>query len=334
MLRRFATAATVAATLSLACAATPALAQQEQFDHAFVIMMENQSFDEVVGRNVIDANGNPTGAWDTPFITFTAPSLSGFAFQYYGTTHPSLPNYLASISGNFFKIQDDNPSCYAEPPPGAGCHQIQATNLVDSLENAGLTWTVLEETMPKPGYLGPVYPKSGPTLYAQKHNPFVYFTDIATNPKRLANIKPLNQQYLSAALSNPTSLTYIVPNQCHDMHGTSTCSNYDKLLQAGDSYLQDLVHTITTSSAFTSHSALFVVWDEDDYSSRQFCCSSPKGDGGGHTLALVFSATSAGKQSVQPYNEYSLLRTIEEGFSLPYLGNSGNADVVSMWDLF
>jgi len=48
----------------------------------------------------------------------------------------------------------------------------------------------------------------------------------------------------------------------------------------------------------------------------------------------VFSATSAGKQSVQPYNEYSLLRTIEEGFSLPYLGNSGNADVVSMWDLF
>jgi len=334
MLRRFASAASIAVALTLASATSPALAQPQSFDHVFVIMMENQSFDEVVGRNVIDPSGNPTGVFDTPFVTFKAPALSGFAFQYFGVTHPSLPNYLSTIAGNFYKIQDDNPSCYAQPAPGPGCHQISATNLVDSLENAGLTWTVLEESAPKVGYLGPTYPTSGPTLYAQKHNPFLYFQDIATNPKRLLRIQPLNEKYLSAALANPTNLTYIVPNQCHDMHGTSTCTNYDKLLQESDGYLENLAHTIVTSSAFTSKSALFVVWDEDDYSSRQACCSSPKGDGGGHTLGMVFSGTSAGKQSLQAYNEYSLLRTIEEGFSLPYLGNSGNADVVSMWDLF
>jgi phospholipase C len=320
--------------MALACAASPALAQPKQFDHVFVIMMENQSFDEVVGRNVIDANGNPTGAWDTPFITFTAPAVSGFAFQYFGVTHPSLPNYLATIAGDFFKIQDDNPSCYAQPAPGPGCHQISATNLVDSLENAGLTWTVLEESAPKVGYLGPRYPDSGPTLYAQKHNPFLYFQDIATNGNRLARIQPLNSKTLASALATPTTLTYLVPNQCHDQHGTSTCSNYDSLLQEGDSYLKNLAQQIVTSSAFTANSALFVVWDEDDYSSREACCASPNGNGGGHTLGLVFSSTSAGKQSLTQYNEYSLLRTIEEGLNLPYLGNSGKSTVASMWDLF
>ena len=93
MMRRIGSAAALAAALTCACAVSPALAQPKQFDHVFVVMMENQSFDEIIGRNVIDPSGNPTGRWDTPFLTFTAPSISGFAFQYFGVTHPSLPNF-------------------------------------------------------------------------------------------------------------------------------------------------------------------------------------------------------------------------------------------------
>src|SRR5579862_2477407 len=139
MLRRFAAAFGFAATIAVALL-SPALAQPKQFDHVFVIMMENQSFDDLIGRNVEDGSGDPTGAFDTPFLTFTAPAMSGFAFQYFGVTHPSLPNYLASIGGDFFKVQDDNPSCFAQPPPGSGCHIVNANNLVDSLESAGMTW--------------------------------------------------------------------------------------------------------------------------------------------------------------------------------------------------
>jgi phospholipase C len=334
MLRRLTAAAGLAAAALLMSAASPAFAQPKSFDHVFVIMMENQSFDELIGRNVIDSNGNPTGAFDTPFLTFEAPSLSGYAFQYYGVTHPSLPNYLASIGGDYFDVQDDNPSCFAQPPPGPGCHLVNANNLVDNLENKGLTWTVLEESMPKVGWLGTQYPGSAPRLYAQKHNPFVYFQDVATNSARLSHILPLTPKYLGPALSNPATVTYIVPNQCHDMHGTTTCSNSDKLLSEGDGYLKKLVQQVVTSSGFTANSALFVVWDEDDYSSRLWCCSSPRGDGGGHTLGLVFSSTSAGKQSLTQYNEYSMLRTIEEGLGLPYLGHSGDSAVAPMWDLF
>jgi hypothetical protein len=206
-------------------------------------------------------------------------------------------------------------------------------NIVDRLEGKHLTWDVLEQSMPSVGYLGSQYPGAAPRLYAQKHNPFVYFKDIATNRRRLAHIKPLTPSSLSETLARPPSFTYIVPDQCHDMHGTTTCSDFDGLLQAGDHYLQETVPRIVSSPGFTSHSAIFVVWDEDDYSSNFGCCSSLPMLGGGHTLGLVISGRSSRKRSATPMNHYSLLRTILQGFDLPPLDHSNDADVVPMWDL-
>jgi len=161
----------------------------------------------------------------------------------------------------------------------------------------------------------------------------VYFKDIAKNPQRLAHIKPLTPRSLGETLAKPPNFTYIVPDQCHDMHGTTTCSDFDGLLQSGDHYLGETVPRILASSGFTSHSAIFVVWDEDDYSSNFGCCSSLPGLAGGHTLALVISDHSSHKRSATPMNHYSLLRTILQGFDLTPLGHSNDADVVPMWEL-
>lgn len=117
------------------------------------------------------------------------------------------------------------------------------------------------------------------------------------------------------------------------MHGTTTCSDFDGLLQAGDRYLQEIVPRIASSSGFTSHSAIFVVWDEDDFSSNFGCCSSLPMLGGGHTLALVIASHSSHERSATPMNHYSILRTILEGFGLAPLGHSNDADVPSTWDL-
>ncbi len=319
----------VAASLSFA---TPAAAAPKSFDHAYVIMMENQSFDNLVGHDKFDANGNNLGP-DTPFITKSALT-EGLATLYFGVTHPSLPNYVATISGDYFGIQDDASSCYALPTPDPGCHKITAPNLVDRLEANHLKFIALMETMPSQGYLGTQYPSASPRLYAQKHNPFVYFQDIAQNKARLDRIKPLLNATLDETLANPPSLTYIVPNQCHDMHGTSTCTDFDGLLRTGDKYLERLVTKIASSRGYTKNSAIFVVWDEDDYSSNLGCCSSLPSLGGGHTLTLVYSATSVQKRSATPYNHYSLLRTLLEGFKLAPLGHSNDSDVQPMWDLF
>lgn len=316
----------------LAFGATPASAQPS-FDHVYVLMMENQSFDNLVGRDVVNASGNPTTP-DTPFITQLATQYSGVATLYYGVTHPSLPNYLTQIAGDYFNVQDDNDSCFAVPPPGPGCHTLTGTNLVDTLEQAGKSWVVLEQSMPRAGFLGDQWPKSGaPRLYAQKHNPFVYFSDIASNSARMQKILPMTQTTLAQTLSNPPSFTYIVPDQCHDMHGTTTCTDFDGLLREGDREVSKLVTEITGASTFTANSVLLVVWDEDDYSSNFGCCDSKRRLGGGHTLAMVVDKNPYWRASAVPMNHYSLLKTIEEGLGLPLLGHSADPNVPDMMSL-
>ena len=63
--------------------------------HIFYIMMENHGYDEIVGNTA-----------DAPYTNFLARH-AGLATDYFGVTHPSLPNYLAAISGSYQGIWDD-----------------------------------------------------------------------------------------------------------------------------------------------------------------------------------------------------------------------------------
>jgi phosphatidylinositol-3-phosphatase len=79
------------------------------FDHVFVIMMENTGYNTLIG--------NP----NAPFINFAA-ATTGLATNYYGVTHPSQPNYIASTSGSTNGVADDNDTT------------IDGPNVVDQLE--------------------------------------------------------------------------------------------------------------------------------------------------------------------------------------------------------
>ncbi len=332
--RLFRAAAVAAATLFVTCSSLPAAAasQDRTFDHVWIIMMENQSFDIALGRNRVDANGNILEP-DTPYLNHLA-STQGLATLYFGVTHPSEPNYLATIAGDYFGVQNDNDSCFAKPANEPGCNKVSAPNIVDSLESHGLSWGALMESMPSTGFLGGQYPGPAPRLYAQKHNPFVYFSDIVHSPSRLNKIRPMTKATLTEAVAKPANFEYLVPNQCDDMHGTTTCPTLDPLLKQGDATVKTLVSTITSAPTFTTRSAIFVVWDEDDYSSNFGCCDSLPALGGGHTVTIVVSKTSAGKRSAVPMNHYSLLKTIEQGFNLPLLGHSADPRISTLWDLF
>lgn len=124
MLRRYLASAAVCAAWTLAFnLPPPASASPERSDHVYVIVMENQSFDNLVGRNKVDPTTGNLLQRDTPYITGLAQTME-LSTLYFGVTHPSLPNYLAQIAGDYFGVQDDNPSCYAVPAPGPGCQQI------------------------------------------------------------------------------------------------------------------------------------------------------------------------------------------------------------------
>jgi hypothetical protein len=60
-----------------------------RLDRVFVIMMENTSYSDLLNQ----ANPNTT------FVQSLAENY-GLATHYYGVTHPSLPNYVAAISGS------------------------------------------------------------------------------------------------------------------------------------------------------------------------------------------------------------------------------------------
>src|SRR5260370_23861570 len=64
------------------------------FQHVFVIMMENTSYTSLIG--------NP----NAPFINATSQNF-GSAANYFGVTHPSQPNYIAATSGSTNGVTGD-----------------------------------------------------------------------------------------------------------------------------------------------------------------------------------------------------------------------------------
>ncbi len=84
--------------------------------------------------------------------------------------------------------------------------------------------------------------------------------------------------------------------------------------------------------------AIVITWDEDDYSDQgqpgTGCCGA--NPGGGHVVTMVITNNRHAHHVVDntPYNHYSLLRTIEQEFGLPYLAHAGDTTVPSMAPLF
>ena len=316
--------------------------------HVFVIMLENHSQSTVIG----DPNA--------PYITSLAQDY-GEATNYYGVTHPSLPNYVAAISGSNWFVQSDDPSV-----------RFDNTNLVDQLESHGKTWAAYMEAMPANDKLADSWPEEHNALYASKHNPFVLFTDIRASGARMANIKPYSDFAGDLNSGHVADFVWISPDQCNDMHGgvytavaghpETPCpygsavddANDAALKQKADAFVQTAVETITSSKAWTGNSAIFILTDENDYTgnttnggweSTAGCCDSPvvqAGDtrisatwpggtyGGGLIPAVVVTTHGVRHYaSDTAYNHYSLLRTIEEAWSLGYLGNASDANNVS-----
>jgi hypothetical protein len=250
--------------------------------HIFVIMLENHSKSSVID----DANA--------PYITSLAHS-GAMAANYYGVTHPSLPNYVAAISGSNWFVNDDNPS-----------NRFDHTNLVDQLESNKLTWGAYMESMPSAGYTDDYWPSSAQQLYASKHNPFVLFNDIRSNAGRLAKIKPYTALATDLQKESTTpNFVWISPNQCHDMHGgvfaavaadgsdgtpcpygsTKDDANDAALKAKADAFVKGAVTAIQASAAWKGGSAaIFILTDENDFTgnaatdgweSAAGCCDSP-----------------------------------------------------------
>jgi hypothetical protein len=213
----------------------------------------------------------------------------GLATNYDAVAHPSEPNYLALFSGSTQGVSDD------------AVHTFASRNLADQLDAHGRSWRVFAENVPL-GCSNAVSAAGGEDgfgTYARKHEPAISFSDISRSSSRCARITDFSHFSPTAA-----SFELIVPNMCNDMHDCSVAT--------GDSFLAGFVPRITRSAAFAT-SALFLTWDEGSTSTA----------GGGHVATLVVSPKVApGTRSATRHDHYSLLRTIENSWSLGCLANS------------
>jgi hypothetical protein len=315
-MRRAIAATGFATVLAMVVGAAPAAASTgpiPNFQHVFVIMMENTGFDSLIG--------NP----NAPFINDVAAN-NGLALNYFGVTHPSQPNYIAATSGSTNGVTSDSDVT------------IDVPNIVDQVEGSSRTWKAYMQSLSLCG--GNVLAHAcGNQLYERKHNPFVSYQDVQSDPARMSNIVDFSQLSSDLTAGNVANYVWISPDQCHDMHGrfsptpdTDPCAfqHVQGLIAAGDTFLASTVDAITSSQTWQNSNSLIVItWDESDFTGSGFngfgddsgCCDSLPGKGGGHVVTLVISSTNSSmRRSGVAFNHYSMLATVQHAWSLGCLG--------------
>ena len=151
-------------------------------DHVVVVVMENRSFNEIIGSS------------RAPYINELARGGALFT-QSYAVTHPSQPNYLALFSGSRQGVTSD--SCP---------HTFTTANLGRSMGAAGRSFAGYSEGLPA---VGSLVCEQG--AYARKHAPWVNFPSVP----RSASVPFTSFPSSHAALPD---LSFVIPDLDHDMH--------------------------------------------------------------------------------------------------------------------
>src|SRR6516164_2749659 len=275
-------------------AGMPARADDNQggvpkLDHVFVIVLENHNSFTSFGSNGIIGNPqapNITALWNKYNI----------ATNYNAVWHPSLPNYVSMITGNWIGTDevatghsyppgstvgisdDDSPSVaidYPSPPANLSIHRwrVNLPSLAGQLVKAGKDWRAYLQNIPESGTHLANWPGDNNTakLYAVKHNPFPYVAEVQDDPKQFAKQVPLERLFGDLGSEQVPALAYIVPDQCRDMHGLSNplapCGGAsdtdDNDVKRGDDETGWLVDGIMGSTMWEhGRNAIFVVFDE------------------------------------------------------------------------
>ncbi len=269
----------------------PPPASSVHFGHVFLVVEENANYSNVVASPSM------------PYLN-TLANQYGLATNYFADAHPSIPNYFELTAGQILTLID------ASTPQ---LFPVSTDNVVRELLAAGKTWKSYAEDLPSVGYTG------GDTgLYAVRHNPLAYFTDVQNNSKQVQNLVPFTQLAADLNTANLPEYSFIVPNLCNDAH--------DCPLSTADTWLKTNIDPLINSPQFQKDGLLVILFDEAN--------TLDLTAGGGHVLAVVVSPLSKrGYKSIAFYQHQSVLRLTLEGLGVTKLpGDAATAPV--MWEFF
>ena len=273
------------------------------FEHVFVVVEENQNYDDVVG------NEN-----DLPYFNSLIREY-GLATNYYANTHPSVNNYFYLTAGhagfsNLWTSDGFLANLHAELVPGE--------NIASILTDNRKTWKAYLEGLPEAGSL-----TSNHAGYVKRHDPFAYFTTVVggdrDHSQQKSSLVPFEPNF-EKDLQNHTfpNYSFIVPDihdDGHDdvkTHKEAACGDHAALQQI-DQWLSRRIRPLVEDADFKRSGLLIVVFDEacgrGPTVDNRLDPKQPSLRGGGHIPGLIISSkTKPGTRSDQLIHHESVLR--------------------------
>ncbi len=337
-----------------------------EIKHVFLIVLDGHGYEEAFGKE------SPA-----PYLAETLAGEGKLLSNYYAVAQGGLANEIALLSGQGPTPQTalNCPEYTAIAPgtvnaegqvEGQGCvYPAETETLPKQLVEAKLTWKAYVEdiangagagqpTSCRHPALGGADPNAAPLqgdAFQTWRNPFVYFAGLTEDPKCGESDVGLDQLALDLQKAEDTpSLSYIVPNACHDGSETPCAPEQPAGLAATEDFLKTTIPEITASPAYQEEGGLIAITfdqapqttPEPDTSS---CCATPeypnlpappappsteppatgpiKPTGGGGRVGMLMISPYLAPGTVEEsayYNHFSFLRSVEELFGLEPLG--------------
>jgi phosphatidylinositol-3-phosphatase len=252
--------------------------------HLIVVVEENRSFEEIIGSPA------------APFLNHLA-AHGILLTRSYAVTHPSLPNYVALLSGRTPIRRDCRACTFAGP------------TLVDQLEARHISWAAYFQGLPRPCSV-----VAGAGAYTEAVDPFMHAARIRDHPSRCDRVLPFSRFPADLAAGRLPTVAFVMPDLHHEMHSGPT--------RVADAWLQRLVGELRASPVWRQDTRLVVTFDESTRHDVRSCCD--RLGRGGHIATIVAGPWVPRGRDRNPYTHYSLLRSIEAAYGLPFLGHAGD----------
>lgn len=224
--------------------------------------------------------------------------------NYFAVTHPSQPNYMASIAGDYFGMQNDN---FIRSPRNI-------STVIDLLEYRGISWGHYQEDMPYSGFEGMGFKnqQNGKNDYVRKHNPAIMHDSVVHWESRLSQIKNLSLIDTSRSVFHKDlkddklpQWMFITPNMTSDGHDTDVTT-------AG-AWCRTFLEPLLDNKNFMKKTLVLVTFDENEtYANRNQILGVLLGDAVPKELV--------GTTDDHFYNHYSEIATASANWDLPTLG--------------
>ncbi|KAG5361758.1 putative acid phosphatase [Yarrowia sp. C11] len=251
------------------------------FDKYYQVWLENTDYDKAFQQEDM--------AWlRSQGITLT---------NYWALTHPSEPNYVGAVGGDYFGINNDD---FFRVPENV-------FTIADLLDIKGISWAEYQEHQPYTGFQGMNFSRQADMApdYVRKHNPLVHYDSVVNVPERLGNLKNFTEFNKDVSNAQIPQWAFITPNMTNDAHDTD--------IEFAGKWTRGFLEPLLANKEFMDNNLIIVTFDEDETYALE-----------NKVLAILIGGAVPkelqGTTDDTYYTHYSNLATVQANWQLPHLG--------------